>query len=103
MPYLILADILLISCPPSWKSAGLNTHKDSMISRSYQCRALVFGKAVRDGKWKIVAHGLDTPWELYHMDEDPTETNNLASMYPDIVDNLSEQYDSWLEENKKWN
>lgn len=61
------------------------------------------GKAVREGKWKIVSHGLDAPWELYNMDEDPTETNNLASMHPDIIDKMNELYDSWIEENKKWN
>jgi arylsulfatase len=61
------------------------------------------GRAVRDGKWKIVAQGHEAPWELYNMDEDPTETNNLASLHPEIVTGLSAQYDAWLEENKKWN
>jgi arylsulfatase len=61
------------------------------------------GKAVREGKWKIVAQGHEALWELYNVDEDPTETNNLASMHPEIVSELNAKYDAWLEENKKWN
>jgi len=61
------------------------------------------GKAVRDGEWKIVSQGLDTPWELYNVQEDPTETNNLASMHPEIVGKMDAQYKSWLAENEQWN
>jgi arylsulfatase len=53
------------------------------------------GKAVRDGKWKIVANGLDVPWELYDINEDPTETNNLAKMHPEIVERMNNQFISW--------
>ncbi len=61
------------------------------------------GKAVRDGKWKIVAHGKDAAWELYNMEEDPTETNNLASGQPEIVNKIESLYKSWLQENEQWN
>jgi len=61
------------------------------------------GKAVREGSWKIVAHGNDSEWELYNVTEDPTETNNLATVHSERVADLSEKFESWLEENKKWN
>lgn len=61
------------------------------------------GKAVRDGQWKIVSHGKAAVWELYNMEEDPTETNNLASLHPEIVDKLDGQYNSWLKECEQWN
>ena len=61
------------------------------------------GKAVRDGKWKIVANGLDVPWELYDINEDPTETNNLAKMHPEIVEQMNNQYISWQKDNEQWN
>jgi arylsulfatase len=61
------------------------------------------GKAVLDGKWKIVAYGVDAPWELYDMNEDPTETNNLAKMHPEIVERMDGLFQTWLKECEQWN
>ncbi|MFK7767126.1 MAG: sulfatase-like hydrolase/transferase [Mariniblastus sp.] len=47
--------------------------------------------AVRSGKWKTVRTSVKrskkkTPaWELYDLDKDPTESNDLASEFPDVV------------------
>ena len=38
-------------------------------------------RAIRDGQWKLVAKA-DQPWELYDMDADRTEMNNLAAQQP---------------------
>jgi arylsulfatase A-like enzyme len=51
-------------------------------------------RAVRAGKWKLVAKE-DQPWELYDMEADRTEMNNLAAKYPDRVKELSAQWDAW--------
>ncbi|MCG8309399.1 MAG: arylsulfatase [Cytophagales bacterium] len=61
------------------------------------------GRAVREGKWKIVAHGKNASWELYNMDEDPSETNNLADIHPEIVSDMDKLYTSWMNENEQWN
>jgi arylsulfatase A-like enzyme len=50
-------------------------------------------RAVRQGKWKLVAK--KEPWELYNMELDRTETNNLATQHPEIVKNLGEKYQKW--------
>ena len=51
-------------------------------------------RAVRKGKWKLVSkHKGD--WELYNMQTDRTEMNNLADTYPDIVEKLNRMYDTW--------
>lgn len=51
-------------------------------------------RAVRDGSWKLVSrHG--EGWELYHIDQDRTEMNDLAEKYPDRVMELVSQYESW--------
>lgn len=61
------------------------------------------GKAVRDGKWKIVANGNDASWELYNMEIDPTEIENLADTNTDIVERMNDLYISWLKDNEQWN
>jgi arylsulfatase len=53
-------------------------------------------RAVRYGKWKLVAV-FNGPWELYDMSADRTELNNLAEQRPDIVEKMSEMYDTWAE------
>ncbi len=52
--------------------------------------------AVRLGRWKLVRN-YPSDWELYDMDEDRTETNDIASKHPDIVDNLNQQYNAWAQ------
>jgi len=39
-------------------------------------------RAIRQGDWKLVAKGIDGPWELYDMRCDRTELNDLASKDP---------------------
>lgn len=51
-------------------------------------------RAVRDGRWKLVALA-GQPWELYDIDADRTELNDLSARYPDRVKAMSEQYDVW--------
>jgi arylsulfatase A-like enzyme len=53
-------------------------------------------RAVRSGKWKLVAKE-NQPWELYDLDADRTELNNLATKYPDKVKELAAQWDAWAE------
>ena len=54
--------------------------------------------AIRDGKWKAVRRRLNTrkgdptPWELYDLAEDLSESNDLAAKHPDIVKRLESAY-----------
>ncbi|MFT4068026.1 arylsulfatase [Paraburkholderia sp.] len=50
--------------------------------------------AVRIGKWKLVKR-YPNPWELYDMDADRTELNDLAGQYPDRVAAMASEYDAW--------
>ncbi|MEM8954072.1 MAG: arylsulfatase [Verrucomicrobiota bacterium] len=52
------------------------------------------GKAVRDGKWKLVRQGND-PWELYDFSVDRTETHDLAEEHPERVEQMVEAWGAW--------
>ena len=50
--------------------------------------------AVRIGKWKLVKeYPLD--WELYDMDADRTELDDLARRHPERVTDMAAQYEAW--------
>ena len=50
--------------------------------------------AVRMGKWKLVRKYPD-PWELYDMEQDRTETVDLAAQQPERVADMCARYDEW--------
>ena len=54
------------------------------------------GQAVRDGNWKLVRWGKEEPWDLYNISLDPSEIQNMASMYPDTLSRMEGLYFSWL-------
>lgn len=45
-------------------------------------------RAIRKGKWKLVTHRASS-WELYDIQQDGTELNDLAAEHPEIVEELS--------------
>jgi len=57
-------------------------------------------KAVRTGKWKLVRFG-QADWELYDLEKDRTELNNLARKYPDKVRQMAAMWEDWWEKCKK--
>lgn len=44
------------------------------------------------GDYKIVREDPDEPWQLFNLQEDISESNNLASEQPDLVEKLSEPF-----------
>ena len=51
-------------------------------------------RGVRVAKWKLVAR-YPHEWELYDMESDRTEMNDLAGKQPDKVKELAALYDAW--------
>jgi arylsulfatase A-like enzyme/Zn-dependent protease with chaperone function len=62
-------------------------------------RALFFEheghRAVRRGRWKLVADGVDGPWELYDLERDRSETRDLAAAEPALADELERLWTAW--------
>jgi len=67
-------------------------------------------RAIRKGKWKLVSEAWSWPfmhdtnnelafekWELYDLETDRTELNNLADQFPDIVEELAAEWLKWGE------
>jgi len=63
-------------------------------------------RAIRIGKWKLVARtkrflrvdgaGLEN-WELYDLDADRSETNNLVEKYPERAQQMANQWERWAQ------
>ena len=51
---------------------------------------------MRVGEWKLVAEH-DGPWELYNMDEDRTELNDLADGDADRVRQMAQLWQGWAD------
>ncbi|NWK55258.1 arylsulfatase [Verrucomicrobiaceae bacterium N1E253] len=56
----------------------------------------VGNRGIRYGKWKLVAVK-GKPWELYDMQADRTERNNMAKELPEKVKELTNLYKAWAE------
>ena len=56
-------------------------------------------RAVRDGKWKITAVHPEGKWELYDIEADRTEMNDLAAANPARVKRMGAQWEKWATSN----
>ncbi|MGM0620783.1 MAG: arylsulfatase [Bacteroidota bacterium] len=55
------------------------------------------GQAAYHNSWKIVKEGQESSWDLYNLENDPTETNNLAKVNPGKVEELERLFMNWKE------
>jgi len=76
-----------ISLGPSF--AGKELHRPNPLFWEHEGN-----HAVLDGKWKLVAERNDA-WELYDLEADRTESQNLAAEQPDRAKRLFETYEAW--------
>ena len=51
-------------------------------------------RAIREGQWKLVSLAT-APWELYDMESDRVEMNNLAASQPERVKDMSAKWEVW--------
>ena len=53
------------------------------------------GQAIRDGRWKLVRHGLNNKWSLFDMYDDPAEVNDVAEKNPQKVEKMVIMFQEW--------
>jgi arylsulfatase len=63
--------------------------KDSTVKRDFLWWFHEDNRALLVGDWKIVAAGKESPWELYDLRSDRSESKNLASEKPDKVRDMA--------------
>jgi arylsulfatase len=54
-------------------------------------------RAIRVGKWKLVAKGKKGAWELYDLEDDRTELNDLVQWYPERAKKMAAMWQRWAE------
>lgn len=54
-------------------------------------------RAMRDGRWKLVAKGPGGAWELYDMQTDRTELHDLAGRHPERLRAMVQQWEAWAD------
>lgn len=60
--------------------------------------AFAGSRAIRDGKWKLAWDNRVKKWELYDMETDRTEMNNLAASKPDLAKSLADRWEAWAKQ-----
>ncbi|MGB2129577.1 MAG: sulfatase [Flavicella sp.] len=71
--------------------------KDEGRDRLFRTRP---GSVIRSGKWKLHYYYEDKQVELYDLQEDISESTNLAAKFPEKVNELQESLEIWLKNNK---
>jgi arylsulfatase len=71
--------------------------KDGTVARDSLWWLHEGNRALRVGDWKIVAAGKDSPWELYDLKDDRSESRNLAADRPEKVRELAAVWQKQLE------
>lgn len=75
------------------KSLSPAFQTDNAVSRDYLWWLHEGNRALREGDWKIVAAGENSPWELYDVGHDRGEQHNLAETHPDKVQHLAAMWE----------
>lgn len=89
------------AAPPLEGSSFLSDVEHSAAQSSPQKSRTLFWEhcgnaAVRRGRWKLVReHGC--PWELYDMDVDATELDDLSGRHPDLAQELLAEWSAWAD------
>ncbi len=83
--------------PPPGKSLVPVLAKDDSVTHDYFWWYHIGNRALRMGDWKLVATDR-SPWELYDLRDDRSESKNLAAEHPEKVSELDRVWAQHMEE-----
>ena len=52
-------------------------------------------RAIRQGEWKLVWGASEKKWELYNLDADRSEHDDLSEDYPERIKAMSKAWEEW--------
>lgn len=91
--------------PANYKGHAITPTTGISLASSFQGKASPghasmfnehFGaRYARSGNWKLVSASRDTIWHLFNLATDKTETQDVATQYPDKVRQLESQWHQW--------
>ncbi len=84
---------LLFEEQSDWPNRYLFTHQSRWDSLEQ------FPSSVRDNTYRLVSYNGE--WELYDMENDTSQINNIANQKADVVAKMSEAYNAWFAEIQK--
>ena len=58
-------------------------------------------RAIRVGKWKLVAKGANGAWDLYDLNADRSELNDLFEKHPERTREMADRWEAWAIEAKE--
>jgi len=79
--------------PPAGRSLAPVLTKDGTVPHDFVFFHHSGNRGIRAGKWKLVAAGRRGKWELYDLQADRGESNNLAGEHPEKVAELSKLWE----------
>ncbi len=68
---------------------------DTLSQHQYMFWEHEGNQAVRKGNWKAVKSNKMSAWELFDLSADKAEEHNLASRYPDVLNDLTTKWTEW--------
>lgn len=110
-----ILDLAGSSYPATYKGRPITPHKGASLipflkkkkayvhNEDYVMGWELFGRcAIRKGKWKITK--IEPPFgkgyfELFNMEEDPTESHNLSKKYPSLYNEMLDHWKAYVKEN----
>ena len=75
-----------------WRRGGLSPHEPNIENGKD------VAKAMRDGKWKLIAQPGYEQLELFDLENDVAEKNDLVSKHPERVEKMKKQLQAWEQE-----
>ena len=90
---------LLLNPQSKWEERNLFFHigrwgfKTKPDDAKYDKRPGRAGFAVRNSRFRLVNHE-----ELYDIQNDPSETKNVAAQFPEVVKSMQQAYDRWWDD-----